>query len=171
VSQFESRDWEADLWLSLTPTTRRAAGGGKTLAAMAFALKRAAIFPDRYRRIIVVIPYLSIIEQNAQVYVDVFGKNAVLEHHSGSFERLVRTDRYHFAPAEEGDHDYVNPSRRNATENWDAPLVVTTSVRFFESLFSNCPGDLRRVHNIVRSIIVLDEVQVLPPISSRLPST
>jgi len=144
--------------LSLSAPT----GGGKTLAAMAFALKRAAIHTDRYRRIIVVIPYLSIIEQNAQVYVDVFGEDAVLEHHSGSFEPLVRRDRDHFALATEGGQEYVNPSRRNATENWDAPMVVTTSVRFFESLFSNRPGDLRRVHNIARSIIILDEVQVLP---------
>ncbi len=141
-------------------------GGGKTLSAMAFALKRASLEPDRYRRIIVVIPYLSIIEQNAQVYADIFGKDAVLEHHSGSFERLlgknVGTKTEHFAPADEDDRQYERPLFRPATENWDAPLIVTTSVRFFESLFSNRPSDLRRVHNIARSIVILDEVQVLP---------
>jgi CRISPR-associated endonuclease/helicase Cas3 len=144
--------------LSLSAPT----GGGKTLSAMAFALKRAALQPSRYRRIIIVIPYLSIIEQNAQVYTDVFGKDAVLEHHSGSFERLVGKDKDHFAPADDDEqHDY-RPFRLPATENWDAPIVVTTSVRFFESLFSNRPSDLRRVHNIAGSIVILDEVQVLP---------
>ena len=137
-------------------------GGGKTLSAMAFALKRAALQPDRYRRIIIVIPYLSIIEQNAQVYADVFGRDAVLEHHSGSFERLVGKDRDHFAPADDDEQRYDRPFRLPATENWDAPIIVTTSVRFFESLFSNRPSDLRRVHNIARSIVILDEVQVLP---------
>ena len=144
--------------LSLSAPT----GGGKTLSAMAFALKRAALDPCRYRRIIIVIPFLSIIEQNAQVYADVFGRDAVLEHHSGSFERLVVRDREHFAPADPDEQRYQRPFRLPATENWDAPIVVTTSVRFFESLFSNRPSDLRRVHNIARSIVILDEVQVLP---------
>jgi len=144
--------------LSLSAPT----GGGKTLSAMAFALKRASLDPDRYRRIIVVIPYLSIIEQNARVYADVFGKDALLEHHSGSFERLTGKDKDHFAPADDGEQNYEQPFRRPATENWDAPMIVTTSVRFFESLFSNRPADLRRVHNIARSIVILDEVQVLP---------
>ncbi|MGI8961767.1 MAG: CRISPR-associated helicase Cas3' [Bryobacteraceae bacterium] len=136
-------------------------GGGKTLSSMAFALQRAALHPDRYRRIIMVIPYLSIIEQNAEVYAKIFGSNAILEHHSGSFASLTET-RGHFKPEEvEADH-YQSPSSRPETENWDAPLIVTTSVRFFESLFSNHPSDLRRVHNIARSIIILDEVQVLP---------
>lgn len=142
-------------------------GGGKTLAAMAFALRRAALEPGRYRHIIVVIPYLSIIEQNAEVYAKVFGNDAVLEHHSGSFERLRanrsrKTGHEYFEPAEKVEDDYENPLLRPETENWDSPFIVTTSVRFFESLFSNKPSDLRRVHNIARSIIILDEVQVLP---------
>jgi len=146
--------------LSLTVPT----GGGKTLSAMAFALQRAALCPNEYRRIIVVIPYLSIIEQNADVYARVFGSEAVLEHHSGSFDRLRRGDDDHFVPdsADAEDAGYSSPLRRSATENWDAPLIVTTSVRFFESLFSNRPSDLRRVHNIARSIVILDEVQTLP---------
>jgi CRISPR-associated endonuclease/helicase Cas3 len=145
-------------------------GGGKTLAAMAFALKRAALHPKRFRRVIVVIPYLSIIEQNAQVYAKVFGQGAVLEHHSGSIQKLVERpvekDEEHFIPApggeDEEDKRYQETGLRQETENWDAPLVVTTSVRFFESLFSNHPSDLRRVHNIARSIVILDEVQTLP---------
>ncbi|MGH9631684.1 MAG: CRISPR-associated endonuclease Cas3'', partial [Bryobacteraceae bacterium] len=112
-------------------------GGGKTLASMAFALNRAARMPDRVRRIIVVIPYLSIIEQNAVVYQQALGEDAVLEHHSGDFHA-----------DEDSEGTYTNPTHRRATENWDAPVVVTTSVRFFESLFSNRPKDLRRVHNI-----------------------
>jgi CRISPR-associated endonuclease/helicase Cas3 len=136
-------------------------GGGKTLSAMAFALKRAALYPERYRRVIVVIPYLSIIEQNAEVYARVFGADSVLEHHSGSFARLLQ-EKDHFRLAPEEDEPYRPPSLRLETENWDAPLIVTTSVRFFESLFSNHPSDLRRVHNIARSIVILDEVQVLP---------
>ncbi len=146
--------------LSLTVPT----GGGKTLAAMACALKRAELHPEAYRRIIVVIPYLSIIEQNAQVYEDVFGQDAVLEHHSGAFDRLTQKDPEHFVPSS-GDgieEDYQVSARHAETENWDSPLIVTTSVRFFESLFSNRPSDLRRVHNIARSIIILDEVQTLP---------
>lgn len=137
-------------------------GGGKTLAAMAFALKRAALHPDQYRRIIIVIPYLSIIEQNAEVYAKVFGDEAILEHHSGSFERLSERDKVHFVPEGETEDRYQETGKRPETENWDAPLIVTTSVRFFESLFSNHPSDLRRVHNIARSIVILDEVQVLP---------
>lgn len=139
-------------------------GGGKTLAAMAFALRRAALFPDEYRRVVVVIPYLSIIEQNAQVYSELFGRDALLEHHSGSFSRLEKRDDEHFSPGS-GDAEerrFQETGQRAETENWDAPLIVTTSVRFFESLFSNRPADLRRVHNIARSIVILDEVQTLP---------
>lgn len=141
-------------------------GGGKTLAAMAFALRRAALNPERFRRVIVVIPYLSIIEQNAQVYSKVFGQDALLEHHSGSIQKLVKHDEDHFIPATgtEGEEEkqFQETGLRLETENWDAPLIVTTSVRFFESLFSNRPSDLRRVHNIARSIVILDEVQTLP---------
>lgn len=124
-------------------------GGAKTLASMAFALERARAFPD-VRRIIVVIPYLSIIEQNAQVFIDALGPDAILEHHSGDSD------------TREGEDSYENPRKRRATENWDAPIIVTTSVRFFESLFSHRPSDLRRVHNIARSVVILDEVQTLP---------
>ena len=144
--------------LSLTVPT----GGGKTLAAMAFALERARLFPDLYRRIIVVIPYLSIIEQNAQVYLQVFGPDAVLEHHSGSHDRLTKADDKHFRPSVTGEDRYSPDARQFATEDWDSPLIVTTSVRFFEGLFSNRPSDLRRVHSIARSIVILDEVQTLP---------
>ena len=116
---------------------------------MAFALRRAVLNPE-IRRVIVVIPYLSIIEQNARVYRNSLGSDAVLEHHSGAMG------------ADEDDESYLSPEQRRATENWDAPVVVTTSVRFFETLFSNHPRELRRLHNIARSVVILDEVQTLP---------
>ena len=136
-------------------------GGGKTLAAMALALKRASVVPS-YRRVIIVIPYLSIIEQNAAVYRAVFGEDSILEHHSGTFERLVPGNDEEYLPLASSESVYRSPVLVPETENWDAPCVVTTSVRFFESLFSNRPSNLRRVHNIARSIVILDEVQVLP---------
>lgn len=139
-------EWPQRL-LSLTVPT----GGGKTLASMAFALRRIALLPNRYRRVLVVVPYLTIIEQNASVLAEAVGADAILEHHSGEL-RHERDD-------ESGLH---GAGAESATENWNVPIVVTTSVRFFESLFSNRPADLRRLHNIARSIVVLDEVQVLP---------
>lgn len=95
----------------------------------------------------------------------IFGGDAILEHHSGSFDRLREREK-HFVPEPSPEDDYLDPSRRAETENWDSPLIVTTSVRFFESLFSNRPSDLRRVHNITRSIVILDEVQVLPRVKA-----
>lgn len=126
-------------------------GGAKTLAAMAFALRRAELFPEQVRRVIVVIPFLSIIEQNAKVYREAMGDDAVIEHHSGIW-----------GADDEADEKYQNPARRLATENWNAPVIVTTSVRFFEALFSNKPKDLRRMHNLAHSVVILDEVQTLP---------
>ncbi len=139
-------------------------GAGKTLAAPAFAIERAVNRPGEVRRVITAVPYLSIIDQTASVYTKALGSQAVLEHHSGdSGNRPPRPQKTgpHDDPEDTGDED-PRARCREAIENWNAPFVVTTSVRFFESLFSNRPADLRRLHNIARSVVVLDEVQTLP---------
>lgn len=135
-------------------------GGGKTLSSMAFAFEHALKYNKS--RIIMAIPYTSIIEQTAKVYkygTDddlkireimkkgnwLFGEDAVLEHHSNL------------------DPDKESAASRLATENWDAPIIVTTNVQLFESLLASKPSDCRKLHNIVNSIIILDEAQMLPP--------
>ena len=144
-------------------------GSGKTLSSLAFALQHisthnaalAADDPRRLRRIIVVIPFTSIIEQTAQVYRDLFepdfGPDYVLEHHSAVTPRERREDE-----GRDAEEERLRRARL-AAENWAAPLVVTTSVQFFESLFSNRPSDCRKLHSIGRSVVLFDEVQTLPP--------
>ncbi|MDD3651230.1 CRISPR-associated helicase Cas3' [Immundisolibacter sp.] len=119
-------------------------GGGKTLASMAFALDHARLHGQR--RVIYVIPYTSIIEQTADVFRGIFGE-AVIEHHSNA----------------ESDPGRESLRSRLACENWDAPVVVTTSVQFFESLFAARTSRCRKLHHIVNSVVVLDEAQLLPP--------
>ncbi len=128
-------------------------GGGKTLSSMTFALKHALC--HGMKRIIYVIPYTSIIEQNAKVFKDIFGEHNVLEHHSNyAFDDLTDTG--------EEATDVRNLSIRLATQNWDAPIIVTTSVQFFESFFSNKPSKCRKLHNVANSVVILDEAQMLP---------
>ena len=117
-------------------------GGGKTLSGMAFALRHA--IQHKKQRIIYVIPYTSIIEQTAGIFRDIFGDN-VVEHHANL------------------DPDKEDARSRLATENWDAPIIVTTNVQFFESLFAVRTSRCRKLHNIVNSVVMLDEAQLLPP--------
>lgn len=125
-------------------------GGGKTVSSLAFALRHAkAAGKDR---IIYVIPYTSIIEQTAAEFRKILGEDVVLEHHSG----IVYDD------GEEGSLDARQKRMRYATENWDMPIVVTTAVQFFESLYDNCPSACRKLHNIANSVVIFDEAQMLP---------
>lgn len=117
-------------------------GGGKTLSGLAFALNHAIRY--KKRRVIYVIPYTSIIEQTAGIFRGILGEN-VVEHHSNL------------------DPEKETPKSRLATENWDAPVIVTTNVQFFESLFAARTSSCRKLHNIVNSVVVLDEAQLLNP--------
>lgn len=117
-------------------------GGGKTLSSMAFALEHA-VKHDKHR-IIYVIPYTSIIEQNADVFRKALGEDQVVEHHSNL------------------DEDDSSTITRLSSENWDAPIIVTTSVQFFESLFAAKTSRCRKLHNIANSVVILDEAQLLP---------
>ncbi len=116
-------------------------GGGKTLASLAFALDHAQ--RHKKRRIIYVIPFTSIIEQNAKIFRQMLG-DEVLEHHCN------------FLP------DDVDWKSRLAAENWDAPIIVTTNVQFFDSFYSRKPSKCRKLHNITDSVVIFDEVQAIP---------
>lgn len=121
-------------------------GGGKTLSSMVWAMEYAV--RNHCERIIIAIPYTSIVVQTTDRLRQIFGHDNVVEHHSNiNFDNMPAALRHRM---------------KLASENWDAPIVVTTNVQFFESLFSNKPSRCRKLHNIVRSVVILDEVQMLP---------
>ena len=119
-------------------------GGGKTISSLGFAVNHAR--KNNLRRIIYVIPYTSIIEQNAEVFSHILGNENVLECHSNVDEE--EWDGYEF--------------KVKATENWDMPVIVTTAVQFFESFYGNKPSKCRKLHNCANSVIIFDEAQMLP---------
>lgn len=143
TASLEAASREPGLFSLTVPT-----GGGKTLSSLAFALRHA--IAHGLDRIIYVVPFTTIIEQNAAVFrgalasVDLPGLPLVLEHHSN---------------LDVGRETYTS---RLATENWDAPLIVTTAVQFYESLFANRVSSCRKLHNVAKSVIILDEVQAIP---------
>lgn len=129
-------------------------GMGKTLTSMAWALRHAK--KNNLKRIIIILPYINIIDQTAQVLKTIFGEEWVLEHHSSY---------------NEGDHEgrdetescsSIQERKKLACENWDYPIIVTTTVQFFESLFSNRRSQCRKIHSIAESVVIFDEIQVLP---------
>lgn len=122
-------------------------GGGKTLASVLWALHHAV--RNDLQRIIIAIPYTSIIVQTATILKRIFGEDNVLEHHSNINPEDIKDAE-------------LRERLQLATENWDYPIIVTTNVQLFESLFSNKRSDCRKLHNIVKSVIILDEVQTLP---------
>jgi CRISPR-associated helicase Cas3/CRISPR-associated endonuclease Cas3-HD len=122
-------------------------GGGKTHSSMGFALNHAV--KHGHDRIIYAIPYTSIIEQNAQEFRKIFGDDHILEHHSNFV-------------FESDDTNETAQKLKFAAENWDIPLVATTNVQFFESLFANKSTQCRKLHNVANSVIILDEAQMLP---------
>ncbi|MCR4633488.1 MAG: CRISPR-associated helicase Cas3' [Erysipelotrichaceae bacterium] len=132
---------EKECFYSLSAPT----GAGKTLASLGFSLKKAIC--NKKNRIIYVIPYTSIIDQTVSIFDSIIGKRNVLPHYS----------EYDFDDQDE--NEYI---KKLATENWDFPIVVTTAVQFFESLFSNRSSKSRKIHNIANSVIVFDEYQMIP---------
>lgn len=142
-SCIEKHTCEPGLFTLTVPT-----GGGKTISSLAFAIKHARA--KGYKRIIYVIPYTSIIEQTAEIFRKILGKDNVLEHHSNVGYDLE----------ENISQESVKMSL--ATENWDMPVIVTTSVQFFESLFANKSSQCRKLHNISKSVIIFDEAQMIP---------
>lgn len=150
----EAAQRPAGLYTLTAPT-----GSGKTLALLRFALEHARIHGQR--RVVVVLPFLSIIDQTVSVY-----REALADDIDEDFARLLVLEDHSLAGTQQADDDKMEiiTARQRAllAENWDAPIVITTSVQFLESLFSNSPAACRKLHRLANSVVILDEVQTLP---------
>ncbi len=150
----EASEQQPGLFTLTAPT-----GCGKTLSMLAFALKHAR--EHSLRRIVLVIPFLSIIEQTAAIYREIFqskfAPDYLLEHHSLVTGSATDTDDEN----REAESRIAYQAKLQA-ENWDAPIIITTNIQFFESLFSNRPGACRKLHRLANSVILFDEVQTFP---------
>lgn len=148
----KGKSYERGLYTLTVPT-----GGGKTIASLGFALRHAAEYG--MKRVIYVIPYTSVIDQNAQVFEKILGEDNVVEHHSGIMDELKGTGQDEIIENAAA----VRVQRKAlATENWDAPVIVTTAVQFFESLYGNRSSQCRKLHNLANSVIIFDEAQTIP---------
>lgn len=136
---------DAHIYLINMPT-----GSGKTLASAKIALQRA--IAKKKKRIIYVIPYNSIIDQTAEVFEKLFGNNLEILRHQSTFSYDEKVDL---------NEDY-REAAKIAVENWDAPFIITTAVQFFESIYSNKRGKLRKLHNMADSILIFDEAHMMP---------
>jgi len=141
---YEKVGEDANVYLMNMPT-----GSGKTLCSMKFALERA--IKTGKRRIIYVIPYNSIIDQTVSIFEDIFGDSAQILRHQSSF-CIDDTDN----------SEEYKALLKNVTENWNAQIIVTTSVQFFESIYANKRNKLRKIHNMADSIIIFDEAHMMP---------
>lgn len=148
---YSKRDSKAKLFLCDMPT-----GSGKTLTSIKFALERVLKSKGRIKRIIYVIPYMSIIDQTAKIFEDIFGEDVEVIQHTSSY----------IYEGEEGQSEKeVNDTSikiKRLCENWDAEIILTTNVQFFESIYNNKSSKLRKMHNIAESIIIFDEVHMMP---------
>lgn len=147
IKKLRDRVWDACVAMSDKPIglleLTAPTGSGKTLALLGLALRLAAT--NDLRRIVTVLPYLNIIEQTADEYRKALGDDLILEHHSLVRQKGVGDDR-----------------TRLLTQNWDAPIVITTNVQLLESLFANSPGACRKLHRLAKSVVIFDEAQLLP---------
>lgn len=154
AASFSAAEHPTGLFTLTAPT-----GSGKTLAMLAFAMRHAA--QHALRRVVIVLPYLTIIDQTASIarrlFADALGEGYLLEHHS----LVTHGQAEGIADGEEGATQTAS-AHRALVENWDAPLIITTSVQLLESMFANRPAACRKLHRLARSVILFDEVQTLP---------
>lgn len=143
---YQKIDQQAEIYLMNMPT-----GSGKTLCSVKFALERA--IKSGKKRIIYIIPYNSIIDQTSDVFDKLFGDSANILRHQSTFS---------YDDIKDIDEDY-RLTANLATENWDAEFIITTAVQFFESVYANQRGKLRKLHNMADSILIFDEAHLMPP--------